>query len=406
VVRAIVAPVTVIALFASFAKQAWTQPVAQALTFDQAIEMASRSAPEVAAAHARESVAKADIDVAGVYPNPQAFVGTSTQTARLSAGVSFPLVVFGQRGAAMGASHAEYEAVRVDSAVVLNEVRTGCAHAFVSLWLAQRVARERAEAAGIACKIEQVVLARVQEGAAPEVEALRGTAERLRADADAAQAEQLVEAAASELGRWLGAPGVSGLRAAGDPPTPQVTAPLPTLLARSSRNPTARREDSEAQAAEARADRERAWVRPALSLQLSFDSLDPTLPATDYHALLGVDVPLFNQRGAYVDRETRDAAAARARAVAARARISAELAVAYRQFAAAAARRLALEQAVVPAANKAALAVEDSYAMGRAPLVAVLDAERARIDVHTALVEARAAHAHAWVDIQKALGWP
>jgi cobalt-zinc-cadmium efflux system outer membrane protein len=376
------------------------------VTFEEAMARASRTAPDLAVARAREQVARAEVGAAGIYPNPSAFVGTSTKTAKLSAGVSIPLYVFGQRGASINASRADLQTVRVDSTVTLNEVRAACAHAFIGLWLAQRTAEARAGAAEIARKLDTSVEGRVEVGNAPEVEGLRVHAERLRADADAMEAEQLVAAAGSELARWIAAPASEEIHASGDPPFPDTVAPLGSLLAKAEDNPVARREEFDARAAEARADRERAWVRPAMSLDLSVESQDPTVVGNNYRATLGIDIPVFNQRGPLIEREAASAGASRARAQATRARIRSELVAAWRMFVATGARRKALADGVVPAAERAAAATEESYSLGRAALVAVLDAERARIDARVSLIEARAANANAWIEVQSAMGWP
>jgi outer membrane protein TolC len=68
------------------------------------------------------------------------------------------------------------------------------------------------------------------------------------------------------------------------------------------------------------------------------------------------------------------------------------------------ARMTALETGVVPSAEKAARATEEAYTMGRSALVAVLDAERARVDAGLGLLEARAGRAEAWIDVELALG--
>ena len=64
-----------------------------------------------------EAVARAEVGIAGVLPNPSVSAGTSTQTAKLSLGVSVPLVVLGQRGAAIEAGRAELATTRVETEV-------------------------------------------------------------------------------------------------------------------------------------------------------------------------------------------------------------------------------------------------------------------------------------------------
>jgi outer membrane protein TolC len=181
---------------------------------------------------------------------------------------------------------------------------------------------------------------------------------------------------------------------------------LDALVGRVTGNPTVRREQADARAAEARAHRERVAARPTLVVDLGADFGDPTLPGTNYRAQLAFEVPLFNARGAYARKEEANAAAARARSDAERTRLVASLVAAYRTFGAVSARTKALEDGVVPAAEAAADAVEESYRLGRAPLVAVLEAQKARIDATQALIEARAARVNAWIDVERAVGQP
>jgi outer membrane protein TolC len=399
---------TTAALALALAFLTWgTRAAAQTpISYIDALARARQLAPDLAVAHARESIARAEIAVAGTYPNPTVSAGTSTQAAKVSVGASIPLVVLGQRGAAIDASRADLATVQMDTEVTWTEVRAATARAFVALWLAERTATARGDAAAIVKHVEGAVLGRVEVGAAPQVEGLRVRAERLRADADADEARQLVEAAAIDLGRWIGITDGTALRAMGDPTVPNEPPPYGVLAARMIANPAVRREELDARAAEARADRERALVRPMLTLDLGIDALDPTLPTTNYRAQLGVEVPLFNQRGGYIERERMNAAAARTRSGAERIRRSAELIASYRTFAAISARTKALAEGVVPAADAAAVAMEESYTLGHAPLVAVLDAEKARIDARLTLLEARAARANAWIDVERAIGEP
>jgi outer membrane protein TolC len=376
----------------------------QSISYGQAIARARLGAPDLAVARGREGVARAEVGVAGVYPNPAVIAGTSTQAARFSIGASIPLVILGQRGASIRASRADLATVQVDTQVTWNDVRAAAAHAFVTLWLAQRTSIARADAAAVARRVDAAVGGKVELGAVPEVEGLRAHAERLRADADAQEAEQLVAAAGAELGRWLASPNSAALRAQGDPDVPVRAAPLAELLTKVNGSPSVRREESDAHAAEARADRERALARPIIVLDVGADMGDPTLTGTNYRAQLAVEVPIINRRGAQVEREHALASAARARSGAERARLVAALESAYHTFNASSARATALATGVVPAAEAAATATEEAYTLGRAPLVALLDAARARIDARLALLDAQAARANAWIEVEHAVG--
>ena len=376
------------------------------VTYREVIAEARRAAPDLRVARAREAVARSEIRVARAYPNPLLSFGTSTQTARLSVAASIPLLVFGQRGAAEDASRADLVTVQVETEQAWSEVRVQASRAFIALWLAEQLARERQDVAKIAADLERLVAGRVELGAAPELDLLRAKAERLRADADSEEARQNILAAGSELGRWIGHPGGSSLRTRGGLSVPGAAPPLRALLAKIGVNPAVRREQADARAAEARVKREKAQVRPLLLLDLGVETMDPTLPAPNYHTQLGVELPLFDQRGGPIERERASARAAHARGDLATAQLAAELSVAYRIFEAMSARSQALEQGVIPAADVAAKATQESYSLGRAPLLAVLDSFRASIDATVSLREAQAARANAWTDIERVAGAP
>ncbi len=383
------------------------------ITHGQAIARAASVAPDIAVARAREGIARAEVGIAGILPNPAVTVGTSTETAKLSVGVSVPLLVLGQRGAAVDAGWADVAATRIATEATQADVRAAVGHAFVALWRAQGLSVERERAASVARRLDDAVAGRVELGAAASVEGLRAHAARLLADAEARESARLIAAAASELGRWLRLEDGASLRAEGDPSVPSDAPSLPDMRARIDQGPDVRREHAEATAGEAHAVAERALVRPAIILDLGLDAWDPTLcpgasacadPPVNYRGLVGVEVPLLNQRGPYVDRAVASAAAARSRADAAHVRLAALLTTAYRTFEAWTESARVLGEGVVVAADAAAAATEESYALGRAPLVSVLDAEKARIEARLSLLDARAQQADAWIEVERAVG--
>ena len=382
-----------------------------AVTYAQALDRAARMAPDIATARMAESVAVAETGIAGLLPNPSVSAGTSSQTAKMSLTLSLPLLVLGQRGAAVAASRADLATTRVETEMARADVRALVAHAFVVLWHAQGASLERERAAQVSGRLEDAVRGRVELGAAATVDGLRAHAERLRAEADAAQTRQLVGAAAGELARWLGLEGTE-LRAGGDPAVPVALAPIEELRARLDENPVLQRERATMRAAEMRADRERALVRPVVTVDLGLDAWDPTLcpgapcgnPPVNYRGGLSVEVPILNQRGPYVDRELAVAAVARTREEAERVRLLAAHTTAYRVSVAWTASAHTLADGVGPAADAGAAATEESFALGRAPLVAVLDAEKAGIDARLSLLDARTQQADAWIEVEHAMG--
>jgi outer membrane protein TolC len=221
---------------------------------------------------------------------------------------------------------------------------------------------------------------------------------------DAAVAVDLVDASASELCVWIGLPLDERLRAADAPPIPQHPPTLAQLLAQLPQSPALQRAQLEIQAAEARVASERAQVRPALSLDLSAEYFDPTMPTANYIAQLGVEIPLFNRRGAMIERARWKTEGARYRFGAERKAKSSALLVAYRHFAAQARRRQTLLNGVLPAVRAAAQAAAESYGFGRTPLVSVLEARQASINAELDLVATEAAAAQAWIEVEHLLG--
>lgn len=380
------------------------------ISYEAALEAAHRAAPNLQIARSAQRATEPAIRAAGLYPNPSGIVGTSSGSALLSVGVSVPLLVFGQTGASVRAARAEAATTAIDTEVASSDARLDTARAFVSLWLAEGLADTRRGAATIAGGLERAVTARVEVGAAPELDALRVKAERLRSESDAATADAQAGAAGALLARFIGVTDAA-LHTNGDPLSPDAPPPLDALLARLDGSPSVRREESDARAAEARAQRERTLARPSMALELGIDGwigaaypAMPGSPVTSARAQLVFDLPVFNWRVAHVDRELALADVARTRARAARTERGAELTAAYRTFEAAIVRVNALSEAVVPAAEAAEKAAEGAYGLGRSSLVAVLDAQRALIDARAALLEARAIKAEAWATIEHALG--
>jgi cobalt-zinc-cadmium efflux system outer membrane protein len=377
------------------------------VSLDDALTAGRLASPDLMVARARESVAHADVAIAGIYPNPSVSAASSTGSAKVSGTVSVPLIVLGQRGAAVDAARADEGTALLDTQVSWNDARQAIKRAYAALWLAEGVANARRESATIQAALEASVVQRVQVGSAPQIDALRVHAEKLHADADVLEATAEVTAAGSELGRWMGVGEGSALRTRGGPIVPETVPPLDELRGRLDASALVRREQSDVRAAQARANRERALVRPSMTLDLGFDALDPTLNnVTSYRALLSIEVPLFHQRGPYIDRERALGDVARARVRAAKAFAVAELTAAYRTFEAATARQRTLMDAVEPAARSAAQATEEAYALGRTPLFAVLDAERTLIDTRVSALQAQASRASAWADVEHALGEP
>lgn len=393
------------AVLVSAALAAPVRAEAREVGYAEALALAGTHAPDLVAVRAKEDIGRADVRVAGIVPNPTLTVGTSTELARLSADLSLPVSVFGQRDAAIDAATAGLAVLRADTRAMQNDSRWSAAKAFVTLWAAERIAEERHDAAELAAKTETAVTGRVETGSAPELDRTRAHAERLRADADAQLADAEVEAAAFELARLIGGDAI-GLRALGDPDVPATPPSLESLRGNVPASPLLARDRLDVLAGRTRADYQRALARPVLVFSGGIGAFDPTIPGNrpDFHASIGLQLPLFNLNGPNVDHERAVAVAAEARRSADALQLESALGAAYRVFVATALRVTTLETSVVPAVDATASASRDAYMLGHSPFLVMLEALRARVENKIQLVLAKVDRASSWIDIEHIVG--
>ena len=81
--------------------------------YAEVLNLAVNVSPTMRVARAEEHVIASDVSIAGVIANPTFIGGTSTQAAKISVGVSVPLAILGQRGAAIRAGQAGLDAAHV-----------------------------------------------------------------------------------------------------------------------------------------------------------------------------------------------------------------------------------------------------------------------------------------------------
>ncbi len=379
-------------------------PARGGISLAEARDVAVRLGPEVLLAEQREAVARAQVEVAGALANPTLTVQSARLTARLSAGVSVPVPLFGQRATAVAASRADAESVRLDTTVLRVEARWSATRAWLDLWEAQERARTTELAAGEAERLATIAQERFAAGSAPRLDAVRTSADRARARAEAQAAGVSVAAAAARLAIWLGATEGAALHAEGAPdlgPLPSRERAHERVLA--SHPALARdRAQSAAAAARVRAEQRQRW--PVVSAQLTVNQGDPTLPGTDVIGGLSFEAPVLNQRGGAIDRARAEQTLAEATTDVEGRRLSAELDDAFAQARAAEIRARALGAEVLPALEEARRMTEEGYRDGHVDLLRVLESQRAALEGRTAYVEAQAAWQRARADVERALG--
>ncbi|HEY0191279.1 MAG TPA: TolC family protein [Kofleriaceae bacterium] len=349
-----------------------------AVTLPQALAAAGR-APAVQVAVHELAAAEATAGAASAWPNPAVHLATDRLTARLVAGVSVPLPVFGTVGAARRAAGAEAEVVRAEMALARREVVHRAAVAWIELARAHDDREAQQVAARQAAELETIARGRRDAGTAAEVDVMLAGAARAKAVAAAAAAERLEQAASAELAGLLGWDPRRALRADG---AASAGVGEPGLQGRLVQHPEQAAAARRIAAAEAVIDEVHAQRWPAVALEAELDYDDPTIGGatawarSDARVGVALELPVFARLGdrARAAEATRDAQ--RAKLVALDAELAGRLAAAYQRWRAAADQLAATEREVLPASERAAELSMQAYREGARDLATALVAER------------------------------
>ncbi len=385
---------------------------ARAVTWEEARAAAALNGPDLVVAARRKSVARAEIAVAGTLANPTFSVTTARETARLSAGVSVPLPLFGQRGAAVRAASADAEISAREAELTGVELRWNATVSWVDTWEATERARLLAAAATDAARLLTIARERFDAGSSPRLDVVRAVADEARARAEADSARTLVGAQAARLAVWIGADPVRPPAVTGPPGVPAGLPTLKRLVEDVPAHPALRRDQAQVQAAGQHVRLEQRLRFPIVSAELVMNYGDPTLldasgvQRTDLIVGASFELPVLSLRRGAIDRARAQRDVAEAAGSADTAHVRGELVDAFRRTEAASGRAREIARKALPAMEEAYSMTEESYKAGRSDLVRVLEAQRALVDLRLAQAEALATWARAFADLERASSGP
>jgi cobalt-zinc-cadmium efflux system outer membrane protein len=375
------------------------QELPELLTLPVLLRLVAERSPRLAVERVGIDSAQADLISAGALPNPTLSYGRTRPSSgantmfegnrQQQAGVEFPLLIAGQRGARVETAEQGVLGARARVDQARSELALRAAELFTGLQAAQEKTAVLDEAHGEFERAARLISGRLDSGMASRYDFARveievaAIAVRL-ADARADAAEK-----SAGLASLLGAPGWRP-RAAGELAPAGLARELPALRASlASGNPqilAARREEETARAAVKRAERER-WPVPVLNLGRTWTN-EP-FGAANFIGL-STEVPLFDTRQGQLSKAQADLRAAERRREALEAESEVELA---RLLDALAQRRAALERfernvdVRSPALRQMA---EDAYRLGRSTVLELIDAARTRVDARITGIDLRA----------------
>lgn len=392
----------------------------QKLTLTEFLHRVTQENLDLAAARFQVPLAKAQVEVAKVFPDPMltggvAQLDVSGQSAPLmtTLGVTLPIELGGKRSGRVAVAEAEVSVAEAELFDTLRKLRAEAASAYVASLTVRLVLERKHKTLASLDRLVEVNTKRVASGEAGEVALIQSRVENQRYRGEILTAEADLEAADLELRRFLGraAPGRGQkLRVDGNLAIPPRLFDMETLCqAALKQRPDllAKRRSEDSAQAKVRLARRNRWVDVSLNVSWQRSLFSEPFASPQYDALtaqLSLPLPLSRMyRGElFSAKQGEGLAVASYQAAALRAEVEVQQAlVRYK----AAVQQLALyTQGVVADADRVLAAILYSYQRGGATLLEVLTAQRTVDDVHLAYFAALAEHARQLIAVEQAAG--
>jgi cobalt-zinc-cadmium efflux system outer membrane protein len=359
-------------------------------------------------ANAQVPVARADIRSARMFPNPGLSVGAGLSEPIFDAVVQLKLPIFGQRGAHIRAAERGAEQVWAEASATRWKLRHDARIAYFATVRADDQVTIAVELEALTRRIADIARERFEVGAGTRLDQRQAELVHVRALQDVSDRRAAAKVARLELARQLGVDTVDALA---DPLSAAGATPsLDELLAAArAAHPELKAARSEKAAALARAHAARADLRPAPTLDLGVEVLDPSTCGGSSRCVgprgaLGLDLPLFNWNGGPVERARAEARLADLRAEATRTRLEAGVRAAWESLRAADARARFFDGEYLPNAVEVEAMAREAFSVGRSGILPLIEAERAVLEARLGRTDALFAVQSARADLEEQSG--
>lgn len=391
------------------AEVATNAPVPRVLKLSDALALALRGNPGLAAFSYEVRAAEARTLQAGLLPNPELELevdsynrdGAGFDSAETSVGLGQAFELGGKRGWRKRVAQAEGELAGWDYESKRLDVFAETAKRFAAAVAAQERLGLTRSSVDLAEKTNRAVRERVAAGKEPPLQTSKSEAELELARLDALEAEDALAVARRKLAVLWGAEQAGFENVEGDL-DPRMTAvpPLEVLLPCLERNPALARWEAELRLRHAALSSETAARIPDLKGSVGYAQYEED--GTDAIRFgVALPLPVFDRNQGNIAAATHGLAKAKAERVAAETALSAELAEAHAALKVAHARASALRSKVLPAMEQAFQASHEGYQQGKFGFFEVLDAQRSLFETQAALLDAQSGYQTALIDIQR-----
>lgn len=375
--------------------------------------LALESSRSVLAARDQLAVARAAVDTASAFPNPELEYlagtarprsGTGPSGDAWSASLTQPIDLPWRRSARIGAAEAAFEGsaagLRAFEANLLAQLRLR----YFDVLRRQAELRNAREDATLMEGVRTRIAARVETGDGARFELIKADAEMLNAQKVAQAAAFRVEQARALLRQTVGGALPEDFSLAGslrDVPALEALTGVRRDLAENS--PDLARARAEMVRAERQLELERSLRGPNLALKADMDQ-DPDVRSSRVGVV--VSIPIWDRRRGPVGEAAAQLSRARNDLAAQEYALGKSLEVAYQQYEIAQTQVTALESGIVSRAEAALRVAEAAYRFGERGFLEVIDAQRVFRAARAELIAARYELATAWVEIQRLRATP
>jgi len=385
------------------------------LTLEEAVSLALRHSPLLAAGTQAVAAADARVVQAGLLPNPRLdievenFGGTADlrgfESAESTAVISQPILLGGKRSRRRAVATTDSALAGRDLDAVKLDVGARTAAAFYGVLIAQDRQALANELLDLAQSVADTVQIRVDAGKVSPVESTRAQIEVSTASVRVIRSGRELAAARARLSATWGSSTTTFQRAVGTLPDPGPPPALHRLIPLLGETPEFRRLNDHIQRRRQVLDLENSLRVPDLALAAGPRRFEATGQSA-WVAGLGLLIPIFdrNQGGRRaaefeIERARRDAEAGRVA-------IETELVAVVEGLAAAAEVSEALSRDLVPAARGAFAAIETGYREGKFGFLDVLVAQRAFFDARSVLLDSLEEYALTRIELERIVGRP
>ncbi|HEX4822672.1 MAG TPA: TolC family protein [Candidatus Polarisedimenticolaceae bacterium] len=378
---------------------------AEPLSLDEAMALAERANPSLAAERLQVPVAQAGIGVARQRPNPELALEEDRETPHDALSLTFPIETGGKRGKRIDVAEAAVGTSQASLAKVTIEVRAKVRRAYFGLAAAERSAAEAQGMAALAARSRDAVRERVKSGDAPRLEQLQTEMAAAQNENEAVTALALAASRRAELNVLLGRATDAETTTAGDlgeGVIPDLATATATAL---SHNGDLTVLEGRLREQNHRVSLARAQRWPDFGVMGAVTHRDPEFD-WGWRAGVSLTLPVFHNHGAEAKLEEATLAQLTAEREAQIADVRSKVASAWTLADARGKQYARYRDEILPTAREVESMAEESYHAGQTGLVELIQAISAVRDARGRAVDAGLSYQEALADLEEEIGAP